>query len=178
MSADELSLRSPLPAEFRRREFGSVSLEDITGLPLRHVRGAEAMPLGGAVGEAIRIEEGLVARLTEDEWMLFGESAPGPENRGLVSVTEVTHGYGLLQLEGEGARQVLAKLGGLDYSEAGFPDLRVAQTSLAHVRAVVVRRDQRGRPTYWIGVGRSVAKYMCELLWDAAGELRPEAESA
>jgi sarcosine oxidase gamma subunit len=68
---------------------------------------------------------------------------------------------------------VLPKLCGLDFSGSGFPDLHVAQTGLAKVHTLIVRRDHLGRQAYLIIVGRSVTEYVWGQLLDAAEEFEP-----
>jgi heterotetrameric sarcosine oxidase gamma subunit len=179
----------------------TIKLADLTGVSLQHLRGAggalraatsdlpgdigDVLPVGGGLAARPTDEKsdvrpvggGLAARLTDDEWMLImpeGADAPSQSEADfLVTVTDVSHGYGLLLVAGPRAPQILAKLCALDFSESAFPDLHAEQTSLGNVRALVLRRDNQDRRAYLIAVGRSVSEYVWELLLDAAGEFEP-----
>lgn len=197
----DLSLRSPIvsrPSAPESNFDGPVTLTDLTGLGLLQLRGSEpavgeavsaALPDAAADGGeladdlpatigAVQVNRGrLLARLTDDEWLMV---APDPatqptirDSSALVTATDVSHGCGTALLAGASAAMVLPKLCGLDFSEEAFPNLHAAQTSLAKVRALIVRRDFRGRPAYLIAVGRSLAEYVWEQLLDAAREFEP-----
>ena len=71
-----------------------------------------------------------------------------------VYVTDVTSVYSHLLLAGPRCRQVLAKLTSLNLSERSLPNLSCGQASLAHVRAVVLRKDLDSLPAYHLLVSR------------------------
>ena len=179
----DLNLQSPILPDLREPDRGlgsDISVADLTGVGLQHLRGAEgALPAAhpGEIGQVLPIEDGLTARLTDDEWMLITpdrmQARSLANTSPLVTVTDVSHGYGVLLLAGTRAQRMLAKLCALDFFESAFPDLHAAQTSLANVRALVLRRDHHDRHTYLIAVGRSVTEYVWELLMDAAEEFGP-----
>jgi len=89
---------------------------------------------------------------------------------GLLTVTDVTHAHGLLQLVGPHAPDVLPKLCGLDSDDAMFPDRHVSQTSLAKIAALILRLDVSGGRAYWVMVERSLAAYVWETVWAAMQE--------
>lgn len=152
--------------------------------------------LPGEIGGVLSDRRGLIARLTDDECLWIAsdragvdrDAAPDPDRSAeppaqgqtppssasssdpLVTVTEVSHGYGLMQLAGAEAPAALSKLCGLDFAGDAFPDLYAAQTSLAKVRALVLRHDQAGQSAYLIAVGRSLAEYVWAQLLDAGAE--------
>ncbi len=182
----DLPLRSPIWPNLRepdRALDGDITLADLTGVGLQHLRGAEGAlraahgNLPEETGEVLPVEGGLAARLTDDEWILItpdrADARGLADTSSLVTVTDVSHGYGVLLLAGPRAPKVLAKLCALDFSESTFPDLHAAQTSLANVRALVLRRDHHDRRAYLIAVGRSVTEYVWELLLEAAEEFEP-----
>ncbi len=182
----DLPLQSPISQELPEPDptlDRDIILADLKGIGLQHLRGAEAAlhaaygDMPGEIGEVLPVEDGLAARLTDDQWMQITPdyaNEPGLENTSsLVTITDVSHGYGTLLLSGPRARLVLAKLCALDFSESAFPDLHAAQTSLANVRALVLRRDHHDRRAYLIAVGRSVTEYVWELLLDAAEDFEP-----
>lgn len=176
----DLPLRSPIPPVSPARadlSAAELTLADRTGLPLWQLRGAEIAvraargELPEQVGAVLADPVGLTARLTDDEWLHV--AAPGaelPELPDQITATDLTHGYGAMELAGPAAGQMLSKLCGLDFADSAFPDLHSAQTSLAKVRAIVLRRDRRGRPAYLIAVGRSLARYVWQQLLDAGAE--------
>ena len=71
-----------------------------------------------------------------------------------VYVTDVTSVYSHFLLAGPRCRQVLAKLTSLNLSERSLPDLSCGQASLAHVRAIILRKDLDGLPAYHLLVSR------------------------
>ncbi len=182
----DLPLRPPISQDLPEPDptlDRDILLADLKGIGLQHLRGAEAAlraaygEMPAEIGEVLPVEDGLAARMTDDQWMLITPDradAPGlAHTSALVTITDVSHGYGLLLLAGPHAPQVLAKICALDFSESAFPDLHAAQTSLANVRALVLRRDHHDRRAYLIAVGRSVTEYVWELLLDAAEEFEP-----
>jgi sarcosine oxidase subunit gamma len=147
-------------------------LADESGRLLLDVRGRErpAALRGGsapeAVGDVIRVESGLWARLRADRWFYVGDAAGGvPEPSGERNVTDVTHAYGILHLSGARAADVLAHVCALNFSDRAFPDHHAAQTSLAKVAALIVRLDDDER-AYLILVERSVAAYVWAVMAD------------
>ncbi|MFQ5959909.1 MAG: sarcosine oxidase subunit gamma [Candidatus Methylomirabilales bacterium] len=182
----DLPLQSPIPPESRTansKPDPAVALADFTGVGLLHLRGPEAGfaaafgTLPEVVGQVLPRRDGLAARLTHDEWMLIEADrsvASYPAKTDMrVTVTDVTHGYGVLLVGGARAREVLTKVCALDFSEHAFPDLYAAQTSFANVPALIVRRDLAEHAAYLIAVGRSLAEYVWDRLLDAAGEFDP-----
>ena len=182
----DIPLQSPISHDLGESEQtinGDLVLADMRGVGLQHVRGAEAAvravygSMPSEIGEVLRVEDGLVARLTHDQWMQitanYADALNLANSSSLVTVTDVSHGYGTLLLAGPRSHLVLAKLCALDFSSSGFPDLRAAQTSLANVRALVLRCDQLGRRAYLIAVSRSLTAYIWNVLMDAAEEFEP-----
>jgi glycine cleavage system aminomethyltransferase T len=78
-------------------------------------------------------------------------------------ITDVTSVYAQLLLAGPRSRDILSKLTSLNLSEASLPDLSCGQSSLAHVRAIVLRKDIEGIPAYHVLVSREYG----ESVWDA-----------
>ena len=182
----DLPLRSPISPDLGepdRALEADVTLADATGIGMQHLRGAESAlraakgDLPSEIGEVLLVEGSLAARLTDDEWMLITpdrvESPVPASTSSLVTVTDVSHGYGVVLLAGPSAPLVMAKLCALDFSESGFGDLLAAYTSLATVRALVLRRDHDDRRAYWIAAGRSLMEYVWDMLLDAAAEFEP-----
>ena len=81
------------------------------------------------------------------------------------------HSHAWLQLAGEARARVMAKLCGVDLSEAVFPSGSVAQTQAARVSVIVAaHQNQDGQPAFSIFVDQSLARCLWEALEDAMGE--------
>jgi aminomethyltransferase len=92
-------------------------------------------------------------------------SSPGP-----VYVTDVTSVYAQLLLAGPRCREVLNKLTSLNLSESARPNLTCAQASVAHVRAIVLRKDLPGIPAFHLLVGREYGESVWESVLHAGHE--------
>ena len=89
---------------------------------------------------------------------------------GLVTVTDVTHGRFEYRIVGPEAPRLLSKLCGLDFDDDAFPDRRCRETSVARVKALVVRADAGGRPAYRVLGGRAPGAYVWDILMEAGAE--------
>lgn len=76
--------------------------------------------------------------------------------------TDVTSGFANLCLAGPKSRDVLGKLTSLNVTEFAFPNLRCAQTSVAHVHAIVLREDIRTITAFRLLVTREYAESVWE----------------
>ena len=88
----------------------------------------------------------------------------------VLTVTDLTHAYGHLLLIGDFAADVLAKVCGLNFSDEAFPNQHIKQSSLAKVRASIIRHDQNDVSAYHLLVGYPVTAYVWDVLFDAAQE--------
>ena len=93
------------------------------------------------------------------------------ETAGLVTVTDVTHGRFEYRIVGPKAPRLLSKVCGLDFDTAAFPDRRARETSLARVKALVVRADAGELPAYRVLGGRALGAYVWDILMEAGAEL-------
>jgi sarcosine oxidase subunit gamma len=188
ITTSQLPLESPITGETSLEVPEVARLSDLTpSLGVLHLRGPQAeaaiaqfgagkpdeSPL--AIGDARPADEGMLCRLAADEYLLLVESPEewaaayarldDPVTGQRATLSDLTHGYGKLQLNGPRAAALLPRLCGLDFSEVGFPDGHVAQTSLAKVHATLVRMDGQGeRPRYYLLVDRSVSAYVWEVI--------------
>ena len=91
--------------------------------------------------------------------------AAGSDGSGIppIYITDVTSVFAQFLLAGPRSRQVLRKLTSVDVSERSLPDLACRQTSLAHVGAVLLRKDFDGVPAFHVLVSREYG----ESVWDA-----------
>ncbi|MFQ5944120.1 MAG: hypothetical protein ACE5JF_11255 [Anaerolineales bacterium] len=154
-----------------------ITLADLTGIGLIHLRGAEDEfgaaygELPGDIGQVLPRSTDLAARMTDDEWVLIGADLTDVltqvDANPRITITDLTHGYGILLVAGARARAVLTTLCALDFSEPAFPDFHAAQTSLANVRTLIIRRDYADQDAYLIAVGRSVTEYVWNRLMEA-----------
>jgi sarcosine oxidase, subunit gamma len=149
-------------------------------------RGASADALGTGFGRTARtrvdpVGDVLVTGSGPGEWLVLADHGRGPElvtalearlgpTGEFVSVVDLTHGRALVRLAGRAAPQVLAKLCGIDLSEAVTPDGAALRTSVAKVVTDVVRDDRGGTPSYLLHVERSSGRYLAGALLDAGAE--------
>jgi heterotetrameric sarcosine oxidase gamma subunit len=191
-TTSDLPIRSPLSVS-SAGDAGRVLLEDLSGQralfdlrgdanpALRRVFGAVPAAPGGVLVDQTRT----VARLRPDHLIAatgHGDAAAlmadlhggGPDHP--ITITDITHGRGVLRLGGPRAADVLSKLCGLDFRSNAFPDLHAAQTSYAKVKALLIRQDAGGYLAYLIIVDRSHAVYVWDVTADAMGEFLTQAE--
>ena len=74
------------------------------------------------------------------------------------------------RVTGSCAAEMFAKLCGVDLRPARFPDLAVAQTSLARMNAIIVRDDIGDVPAYHVLADSASASYLWKCLSDAMAE--------
>lgn len=164
-------------------------LADLHGVGIGNLRGGDASErlaaeLGRApetIGELVDLGGVWAGRLTSDELLLLARdemqlesslrSMRGDGPGSLFTATVTTHGYGVLALGGPHSRGCLGKLTGLDLREHAFTDSRLAQTSVANVRATLLRKDLDHRQAYIILVGRSVGAYVLEVMIECTADL-------
>ena len=81
------------------------------------------------------------------------------------------HSHAWLQLAGEPRAEIMAKLCGVDLSEAAFPLGSVAQTQAARVSVVIAaHQNDNDHPVFSMFVDQSLARYLWEAIEDAMGE--------
>ncbi|MGQ0663017.1 MAG: sarcosine oxidase subunit gamma [Pseudomonadota bacterium] len=85
-----------------------------------------------------------------------------------AAITDLGHARTVMRIQGPRARDLLSKGCGLDLHPRTFPAGACAQSSLAHVAALLHALD--ARPTFDLYVARSVALSVWEFLADGAGE--------
>ncbi|MCC7352568.1 MAG: hypothetical protein IT330_02335, partial [Anaerolineae bacterium] len=146
-------------------------LSDLTGVPVILLQGDVSDLLAGVFadvparpGDLISVASGLLARLTPDQFYLFGLSlsAALPTDGALderfaraqrfAHAADYTHGKAVLRLAGRAAPDLLSKICGLDFHEQAFPNRRVAQTSAAKIHTLIARYDGDGTPVYYLHV--------------------------
>ena len=178
-------LQSPLLAVACGNE-NSARLEDVTGqFGLIHIQGEGALDLLAQAsgdgphkpGDVFANSSGLFVALR----LMWGWSSPAAAEAlssrlsttagERLIIVDMTHGFGFLALAGPSAASVLSRLCGLNFNARAFPNWHAAQTSLAKVRALIVRADTGGVCRYLLPVYRSHAVYVWETLVDAVQEI-------
>jgi heterotetrameric sarcosine oxidase gamma subunit len=178
----DLPITSPLTGVFPDQiTVSALGIGEISDRALFHMRGNTAEAAfhvsDMSIGDVAARHDGLLARLRRDEFLLMThtprdtfallERMIGSQR---VTLTDVTHGRCILLLLGKDALQVLPKICALDFSDQQFPNLHAAQTSLAKVRALIIRADVNQTPAYALIIDRSLALYVWKVVFDAMRE--------
>ena len=182
-----MSLRSPLE--------GSGVIEGPVGLLLRDlslarrdgVRGAGAREWLLSQGHALPDvpnqivgsgESGFVMSLSHREFWLLQPVSEASKGRPASEAVAAgvwplycQHSHAWLQLAGEPRAEVMAKLCGVDLSEAAFPLGSVAQTQAARVSVIIAaHQNENDHPVFSMFVDQTLARYLWEAIEDAMGE--------
>jgi sarcosine oxidase subunit gamma len=182
-----MSLRSPLEGCGVIEGPGGLLLRDLTLARREGVRGAGAREwllsqghtLPDAPNQIVASDEsGFVMSLSHREfWLLqpVGEALSGrPASESVASGVwplYCQHSHAWLQLAGEPRAKVMAKLCGVDLSDAAFPLGSVAQTQAARVSVIIAaHQDQHRQPVFSIFVDQSLARYLWEAIEEAMAE--------
>lgn len=168
-----------------------VGLGDISNRRKLTLKGAKADGIITAIlgttptrhGDVIEVNSSqtLVAKLTHDEFLMLTQ--PGEEkelttsleteiasHHAFVSVIDQTSGLAGLLISGPKSTRVISKLCALDFSPTEFPNLHVAQSSFAKVRATIIRHDRGESETFELYADRSYAVYLWDTILDAGKE--------
>ena len=182
-----MSLRSPLdgcgviegPGGLRLRDLSLARREGVRGAGAREWLMAQGHTLPAAPNQIVaNAESGWVMSLSHRElWLLYpdseaslGRPASGEVPAGIWPLY-CQHSHAWLQLAGEMRAEVMAKLCGVDLSEATFPPGSVAQTQAARVSVIVAaHQSENGQPVFSIFVDQSLARYLWGAIEDAMGE--------
>ena len=182
-----MSLRSPLEGSGVIEGPDGVLLRDLSLARREGVRGGGArewlLNQGHALPDAPNQivasgESGFVMSLSHREfWLLqpVSEASSGRPASEAVAPSlwplYCQHSHAWLQLAGEPRAEVMAKLCGVDLSEAAFPLGSVAQTQAARVSVIVAaHQNENDQPVFSIFVDQSLARYVWEAMEDAMGE--------
>jgi heterotetrameric sarcosine oxidase gamma subunit len=182
-TTSEISFTSPLAATLKGKKAvsnleiaESVGLADLSGQAIWHIRGKNAASalrkVPSAVSDVISEGDSLIAQPRADQYFVIGAKPDAESNSeaDVLTVTDLTHAYGHLLLIGKYAADVLAKVCALNFSDSAFPNNHIAQTSLAKVRASIIRHDQNDVLAYQILVGYPVTAYVWDVFFDATQE--------
>jgi heterotetrameric sarcosine oxidase gamma subunit len=181
-----LPIASPFPV-VSYGDARAVRLDDRTvDLSVLHVQGSGALDLlaqafgdgprapgsvaesGGALVAALRPDMAAVLLPPPQVESAVGQIAAVAGQR--LTALDLSHGRALMALSGPHAAAVLARLCALDFGERAFPNRHAAQTSLAKVRALIVRAGEEATSRYLLAVDRSHGAYVWGALADAMEE--------
>ncbi len=144
------------------------------GQALETLLGSPAPAVGrAATGRAGGVEV-LALRLADDHALVLGPSGLA-ENAALLAtaahpcahLVNATSGLAGIRLAGPAARAILSALTALDLDSTVFPDLACAETGLARLHAILLRRDVGGLPVFEAYVSRNYGAFLWEALQDA-----------
>jgi glycine cleavage system aminomethyltransferase T len=170
------------PAEEAARTRQSVGLADLSwmskfnlqgrGLKTPHDLGPEAFlwPLGQR--QYLLTCEPSAAVAVRERMEQFQTVGPDPTLPPPVYVTEVTSAYAQLLLAGPRSRDVLNKLTSLNLSSNLRDDFTCTQTTVAHVHAIILRKDVAGIPAFHLLVGREYGVSVWESVLHAGHEFQ------
>ena len=108
--------------------------------------------------------EFILAKLTKNQWLLLADQylknmlIQSVEKA--ISFVDITSGLTGIRLIGPKSRKVMHSITTFDIRDKMFPDLSVAQISLMHQHAYLVRADIEDKLCYQIFVGREIGLYV------------------
>jgi heterotetrameric sarcosine oxidase gamma subunit len=165
---------------------GILDLVDLTPLTKVLVRAAPgstaAAVLACPFGRTRHAPGALVVGAGPGEWLLLAPVATrpalidelgqegGPDDQGLTSVIDVTHGGFVIRLKGAYSNRVLEKLCAIDLAERATPDGSVFRSSVARITCTVIRDDVNGTRSYMLHGDRSAGQYLFDSVRDAGAE--------
>jgi sarcosine oxidase subunit gamma len=177
------------------RTVRSLAIADLSPLPRVGFKGRgtiEAMKKRGVAVDATpnrafrQTDGGLCLVLAPGEVILLsnlaGEGAKLDEMVNSWRIEDEERTYPLLRRDshawiavtGAFAPALFAKICAIDLRLDKFPDLAIAQTSIAKMSAILTRADIGGTPAYHVLADSAAALYFCSCLTDAAGEFGGE----
>jgi sarcosine oxidase subunit gamma len=182
-----MSLRTPLEGRGVIEGPGGLLLRDLSLARRDGVRGAGArewlLSQGHALPDAPNQivasgESGFVMSLSHREfWLLQPDSHASKGRPASEAVASgvwplyCQHSHAWLQLAGEPRAKVMAKLCGVDLSDAAFPLGSVAQTQAARVSvSIAAHQNENDQPVFSIFVDQSLARYLWQAIEEAMAE--------
>ena len=182
-----MSLRSPVegcevvagPFALRLQDLSLAHREGVRGAGAREWLSSQGHALPDAPNQIVTSgESGFVMSLSHREfWLLQPVSEASSRRPASEAVASgvwplyCQHSHAWLQLAGEPQAEVMAKLCGVDLSEAAFPLGSVAQTQAAQVSVIIAaHQNHDGQSAFSIFVDQSLARYLWEAIEDAMAE--------
>ena len=182
-----MSLRSPIegcgviegPGGLRLRDLSLARRDGVRGAGAREWLLSQGHALPDAPNQIVASgKSGFVMSLSHREfWLLQPDSQASTGRPASESVASgvwplyCQHSHAWLQLAGEPRAEVMAKLCGVDLSEAAFPQGSVAQTQVARVSVIIAaHQNENDQPVFSMFVDQSLARYLWEAMEDAMAE--------
>ena len=182
-----MSLRSPLegcgvidgPGGLLLRDLSLARREGVRGAAARDWLSNQGHTLPDAPNQIVASgESGFVMSLSHREFWLLQPDSEASSGRPASEAVAAgvwplycQHSHAWLQLTGETRAEVMAKLCGVDLSEAAFPPGSVAQTQAARVSVIIAaHQDENDQPAFSMFVDQSLARYLWEAIEDAMAE--------
>ena len=179
-----MSLRSPLegsgaiegPAGLRLQDLSLARRDGVRGARAREWLLSQGHTLPDAPNQIVASgESGFVMSLSHREfWLLQPDSEASLSRPASESVAAgvwplyCQHSHAWLQLAGEPRAEIMAKLCGVDLSEAAFPLVSVAQTQAARVSVIIAAHQNKNeQPVFSMFVDQSLARFLWEAIEDA-----------
>jgi sarcosine oxidase subunit gamma len=172
-----------------------LAITDLSALPRLGFKGRETIPVMKSRGIVLEAEPnrafrqpdgGLCLVLAASEVILLAPlTGHGEKLQALHDgwrLEDLERTYPMLRRDSQawfgvtGAKtpEMLAKICGIDFRLDRFPDLSIAQTSVAKISAIVTRADIGATPAFHILADSASALYFFECLIDAAQEFGGE----
>jgi len=135
--------------------------------------GIPAPEVGRAAKGIMAGKEAMILRLAPDRALAVGP--PGLEAEavqravatdGCTHLVNVSSGMAGMRVAGPAARAILATLTSLDVAPSALPELACAETGLARVHAILLRRDLGDLPAFEIYAARNYGAYLWEAFLD------------
>ena len=167
------------PAGLRLEDLSLARREGVRGAGAREWLLSQGHTLPDAPNQIVGSgESGFVMSLSHREfWLLQPDSQASTGRPASEAVAAgvwplyCQHSHAWLQLAGAPRAEIMAKLYGVDLSEAAFPLGSVAQTQAARVSVIIAaHQNENDQPVFSMFVDQSLARYLWEAIEDAMGE--------
>jgi sarcosine oxidase, subunit gamma len=170
---------------------GGIAIVDLSPLPRLGFKGRGTIPAMQSRGISVEAtpnrafrqpDGGLCLVLAPGEVILLsnfagdGERLAQLESGWRIEDEERTYplprrdSHAWLAVAGQAAPEMFAKLCAIDLRRDKFPDLAIAQTSIAKMSAILTRGDIGADPVFHLLVDSAAALYFCDCLLDASDE--------
>ncbi len=87
-----------------------------------------------------------------------------------ITITDVTHGRSEILIVGPNSPELMSKLCGLDFHPYAFPNETAKQSSLAKTTQLIIRRDNKKLPAFFIIGATSLGEYLWNIIIEAGRE--------
>ena len=159
---------SPLPRTGFKGRLALDRLQD-QGLSVPSENNRATVQANGTLLLRLADTEGLLLGSIDHADTTFDELEATIPGEGCYAVPR-RDSHAWFMLCGTKAVACLQKLCGADLRPRQFPDLTIAQTSVARLSAVVVRQDRENVPAFHLLADSAAALYLWDAVLDAAGE--------